>query len=59
MTKWDMTQGQTTSNNEVVATGQKITNMFGDDMDSVENRLSILEKKVDTLLNLLIKKKND
>ena len=54
-----MTQGQTTSNNEVVATGQKITNMFGDDMDSVENRLSILEKKVDTLLNLLIKKKND
>tara|TARA_R100000005_G_C4983045_1_gene192212 strand:+ start:1124 stop:1303 length:180 start_codon:yes stop_codon:yes gene_type:complete len=59
MTKWDMTKGQTTSNNEVVATGQKITSMFGDDMDSVENRLSILEKKVDTLLNLLIKKKND
>jgi len=59
MTKWDMTKGQTTSNNEVVATGQKITSMFGDDMNSVENRLSILEKKVDTLLNLLIKKKND
>ncbi len=59
MTKWDMTKGQTTSNNEVVATGQKITSMFGDDIDSVENRLSILEKKVDTLLNLLIKKKND
>ncbi len=54
-----MTKGQTTSNNEVVATGQKITSMFGDVIDSVENRLSILEKKVDTLLNLLIKKKND
>tara|TARA_R100001510_G_C7457636_1_gene79595 strand:- start:139 stop:318 length:180 start_codon:yes stop_codon:yes gene_type:complete len=59
MTKWDMTQGQTNSSNEVIATGQKITSMFDDNTNKLENRIFILEKKVDTLLKLLIKEKND
>ncbi len=54
-----MTQGQTNSSNEVIATGQKITSMFDDNTNKLENRIFILEKKVDTLLKLLIKEKND
>ena len=52
-----MTEGQTTTDNKVIATGEIIT-PFNEDTNitELEKRINNLEKKLDTIINLL---KND
>ena len=57
MTKWNMTEGQTTTDNKVIATGEIITPFYEDtNIAELEKRINSLEKKLDIIINLL---KND
>jgi len=57
MTKWNMTEGQTTIDNKVISTGEIITPFYEDtNITEVEKRINNLEKKLDIIINLL---KND
>ena len=57
MTKWNMTEGQTTIDNKVIATGEIITPFYEDtNIAELEKRINNLEKKLDIIINLL---KND
>ena len=59
MAKWDMTKRNVTSDGKVISTGQKITPLF-DDNSELEERVSNMENKLDTILTLLNKEeKND
>ena len=52
-----MTEGQTTTDNKVIATGERITRFYEDtNITELEKRKNNLEKKLDTIINLL---KND
>ena len=52
-----MTEGQTTTDNKVIATGEIITPFYEvTNITELEKRISNLEKKLDTIINLL---KND
>lgn len=55
MTKWDMTKRNVSSDGKVISTGQKITPFF-DDNSELEERVSNIESKLDTILTLLINK---
>ena len=57
MTKWNMTEGQTTIDNKAIATGEIITPFYEDtNITEIEKRINNLEKKLDIIINLL---KND
>ena len=57
MTKLNMTEGQTTIDNKVIATGEIITPFYEDtNITEIEKRINNLEKKLDIIINLL---KND
>tara|TARA_R100000005_G_C4809744_1_gene96851 strand:- start:166 stop:387 length:222 start_codon:yes stop_codon:yes gene_type:complete len=59
MAKWDMTKRNVTPDGKVISTGQKITPLF-DDNSKLEERVSNMENKLDTILTLLNKEdKND
>ena len=52
-----MTEGQTTIDNKVIATGEIITPFYEDtNIAELEKRINSLEKKLDIIINLL---KND
>ena len=52
-----MTEGQTTTDNKVIATGEINTPFYEDtNITELEKRINNLEKKLDTIINLL---KND
>jgi len=58
MTKWDMTKRNVSSDGKVISTGQKITPFF-DDNSKLEERVSNIENKLDTLITLLTKEVNN
>ena len=58
MTKWDMTKRNVSSDGKVISTGQKITPFF-DDNSKLEERVSNIENKLDTLITLLTKEANN
>ena len=58
MTKWDMTKRNVSSDGKVISTGQKITPFF-DDNSELEERVSNIENKLDTLITLLTKEANN
>ncbi len=55
MAKWDMTKKNVNSDGKIISTGQKITPLF-DDNSELEERVSNIESKLDTILTLLINK---
>ena len=58
MANWDMTKRQVSPNGKVISTGQKNTSLF-DDNDKLEERVSKMEDKLDTILTLLNKEDNN
>ena len=58
MANWDMTKRQVSPNGKVISTGQKNTSLF-DDNDKLEERVSEIENKLDTILTLLNKEDNN
>jgi hypothetical protein len=54
MTKWNMTEGQTTVDNKVISTGEIITPFYEDtNITELEKKLNNLEKKLNTIISLL------
>ena len=52
-----MTEGQTTTDNKIIATGEIITPFYEDtNVTELEKKINSLEKKLDKLLNILEKK---
>ena len=58
MANWDMTKRQVSPDGKVISTGQKNTSLF-DDNDKLEERVSKMEDKLDTILTLLNKEANN
>ena len=54
---WDMTKKNTASNGKIISTGQKTTPLFDD--SELEERVSKMENKLDTILTLLNKEDNN
>jgi len=57
MANWDMTKRQVSPNGKVISTGQKNTPLFDD--SKLEERVSKMEDKLDTILTLLNKEDNN
>ena len=58
MAEWNMTKRKVSSDGKVISTGQKITPLF-DDNSNLEERVSKMEDKLDTILTLLKKEANN
>ena len=58
MANWDMTKRQVNSDGKIISTGQKNTSLF-DDNSELEERVSKMEDKLDTILTLLNKEDNN
>jgi len=58
MANWDMTKRQVNSDGKIISTGQKNTSLF-DDNSNLEERVSKMEDKLDTVLTLLKKEANN
>ena len=58
MANWDMTKRQVNSDGKIISTGQKNTSLF-DDNSNLEERVSKMEDKLDTILTLLNKEDNN
>ena len=58
MANWDMTKRQVSPDGKVISTGQKATPLF-DDNSKLEERVSEMENKLDTILTLLNKEANN
>ena len=59
MAKWNMTEGQIKAHKKIIATGQQTKPFFEDDTSKLEERVSKLENKLDTVIDLLKNLKND
>ena len=59
MTKWNMIKKQTAPNGKVISTGEKTIPLFDNDNKELETRVSKLENKLDTVIDLLKDLKND
>ena len=57
MANWDMTKRQVSPDGKVISTGQKNTPLFDD--SKLEERVSKMEDKLDTILTLLNKEANN
>ena len=57
MAIWDMTKKNIDSNGKIISTGQKNTPLFDD--SELEERVSKMEDKLDTILTLLNKEANN
>ena len=54
-----MTEGQITADKKIIATGQQTKPFFEDDTSKLEERVSKLENKLNTVIDLLKNLKND